>query len=125
MTRKVEEKVSRPNTRLYIKARVRLLANAGKIAAVANISINDAFAIKGIRITEGSRGLFISMPSTSFENNKGETEYREMAFPITKEARDQMTATIMAAYHQAIADVQMRAVKMNQLQEDAVEMQMM
>jgi len=39
-----------------------------KLVAVASIVLDNEFVIHGIRIINGSKGLFISMPSKKVEN---------------------------------------------------------
>ena len=65
-----------------------------KTVAFASVTINDMIAINGIQIIDGKNGLFMQMPQT--KDSKG--EYRDIAFPITKELRQQLTDTILAKY---------------------------
>ncbi len=65
-----------------------------KFKAYAQITIENEFVIKGIRIVEGSNGLFIGFPQT-----KGADEqYYDITFPITKELREYMSNTILEKY---------------------------
>ena len=47
-------------------------------------------------------GLFVSMPSYSYEDNNGETKYADYAHPISKEARDAINTKVLDAYDQAL-----------------------
>lgn len=50
--------------------RIELAERAdSKLKAKATVEINNAFAIKDIRIVEGNSGLFVAMPSR--KNNDG------------------------------------------------------
>ena len=53
--------------------------------------------ITGIRIVEGKLGLFVSMPQS--KDNDG--EYHDVAFPITKEAREEIQDAVLDAYEDA------------------------
>lgn len=70
--------------------------------AAATITIADSFAVHGISIVEGQKGLFISMPQRASER-RGETKYFEIAHPITAEFRQAMQNAVFEAYSQAQA----------------------
>ena len=38
------------------------LPDAGALKAFVDVSVNDALVIKGIRVVDGKKGLFVSMP---------------------------------------------------------------
>lgn len=65
----------------------------GNAKAVAQITINNEFAIKGIKVYEGEKGLFVSMPS-----RKIGSEYQDVVFPITAEARAQLNNAVLETY---------------------------
>lgn len=56
--------------------------------------INNVLVIHNIRLLEGNNGLFISMPNSKGRDDK----YRDIVFPITKEARDQLNNKILEEY---------------------------
>jgi stage V sporulation protein G len=62
--------------------------------AFASVTINDMIAINGIRVVEGSNGLFAAMPQA--KDNNG--DYRDIAFPVTKELRQQLNKAILDEY---------------------------
>jgi len=66
----------------------------------ASITIDEAFVITGLKVVEGKNGLFISMPS--IKNNKG--EYKDTAFPLTKELRQQIQNVVLAEFNGQTAD---------------------
>ena len=74
----------------------------GAIKAYASVNLNDEFAINGIKVMEGSKGTFISMPN--YRTSKG--EYKDICFPITKNARDGLEKAVLSAYEQAIQQFQ-------------------
>lgn len=67
------------------------------LKAFASITIDDAICITGIRIVEGKNGLFMSMPQS--KDNEG--EYHDVAFPITKEAREAIQDAVLDEYEAA------------------------
>ena len=46
------------------------LASEGRIKAFADIGINDALLIKGIRVVQGKKCLFVSMPVEQGKNER-------------------------------------------------------
>lgn len=64
---------------------VTVLKNStNKVKAYANVSLNDAVRIKGIKIIEGMNGLFVAMPS--YLNKEGQN--RRIAFFIDDFAKE-------------------------------------
>lgn len=70
--------------------------------AAATITIADSFAVHGVSIIEGQKGLFLAMPQRASEK-KGETKYFEIAHPITAEFRQAIQSAVFEAYSQAQA----------------------
>jgi len=77
-----------------IKAKV-YKSNVSWLEGTASITIDDCFVVKGIKILNGKNGLFISMPNQ--KNRSG--DYKDICFPITKEARQQIIDAIMEEYN--------------------------
>lgn len=80
------------------EVRVFMLENQeSTLKAFASITIDDAVCITGIRIVEGKNGVFMSMPQS--KDNEG--EYHDVAFPITKEAREAIQDAVLDKYDAA------------------------
>lgn len=82
------------------------------IKGTASVNINKAFAVRGIKIMEGTNGLFISMPSYKSGN-----EYKDICFPITPECRKQLNDAVLQAYEQAIIQGQSNVGKIHGMQQ--------
>lgn len=80
--------------------RVRIFEGRGKILANMNITIDDCLAVNGIKVIEGSEGRFISFPQTSYKDKHGNTQYRDIVFPCTKEARAALDRVLMKKYEE-------------------------
>lgn len=78
--------------------RVRKVATAGKMKAVASITLDGEFVVHDIRIIEGENGLFVAMPS----KRTHEGEFRDIAHPIRAETRTKIQELILNAYHASI-----------------------
>ena len=50
--------------------RMNKVENFGKLRAFFDILTGDGFTIKGLKIMEGTNGLFVSMPSTKDKDGK-------------------------------------------------------
>jgi stage V sporulation protein G len=62
--------------------------------AMVSVTLADVFCITGIKIIDGSKGLFVAMPSA--KNNKD--EWHDICYPITKEFRKVMSDSILNAF---------------------------
>jgi len=74
-----------------------------KTKALASITINEEFVVTGLKVMEGQNGLWVSMPSK--KNNKPNDKYDDnykayfdIAYPITKEAREDIQKAVLAEY---------------------------
>lgn len=84
--------------------KIHTLYPEGSCRALASVNLNGNFAIRGIKVMEGSNGLFISMPSY----RAGNGEYKDICFPCTREARNQMNEAVLDAYQQALSQGQVQ-----------------
>lgn len=64
--------------------------------AFATFTLDDSFAVTGVSIVEGKYGLFLSMPARKEE--KSDTGYKDICYPISKEARKELEDAILAEY---------------------------
>ncbi|HBR09342.1 MAG TPA: SpoVG family protein [Clostridiales bacterium] len=100
------ESAARADSRLPVDYDVRIFGVKGSGAqrASASVNINGAFAIRGVKVLESSKGLFVAMPQY-----KVGSEYKDICFPCTKESREQFNTAVMKAYEQALAQKQSQA----------------
>lgn len=69
----------------------------GKLVASANITLAGAFAVRGFRIYDGEKGLFVREPQQNYIKNG--TELSSSTFyPVTKEAREKLYGQILESY---------------------------
>ena len=90
---------------MNVKATVYINEGNNKIKANANITIDECFVVKGIRIIEGSNGLFTSMPSRKNANG----DYTDICFPITAEARQVINEEILAVYYEKLGQTEQQS----------------
>lgn len=78
---------------MKIEANV-IIGDWDKCKGLASITLDGVFVVSGLKVVEGGKGLFVSMPSR--KDSKG--EYKDICFPVTKDFRDQIIKTVLDAY---------------------------
>ena len=79
----------------------KLEASSNNVLGLCTVTFGDAFAVKNISIVESKKGgNFVSMPSfkTKTVDEEGKAIFKDIAFPITKEFREELFAKIMESY---------------------------
>ena len=76
-----------------------------KLKAFVNITFDDLFVIRGLKIIEGKDGLFVCMPSRKLEDGT----YKDIAHPITNEFRRQLETQVLDEYRRLANDPEVRA----------------
>ncbi len=74
--------------------RIHRFEGAGPLKAFVDVSIEGKFLIKGIRVVEGNKGIFVSMPQ---ERGKDGKWYEQVQF-LDDGFKRQMTETVLEAY---------------------------
>ena len=69
-----------------------------RMKAIASVLLDDEFAVHDIRIIEGTKGLFIAMPSRKTSTGG----YKDIAHPISQEVRTMFEKEILDAYEKAL-----------------------
>ena len=88
---------------MQMDVRIHSLHAGGPILADASVTLNGCFAVRGLKVVQGSNGPFVSMPSYT-----GRDGYKDICFPCTKEFRQQFQQTVLNAYQQALAQLPQR-----------------
>ena len=92
---------------MKFKAKItRIVDGNSKIKAIADVSFEGGFRVTGIKVCQGSKGLFIGMPSNSYTNSDGEKKYTDIFFPTTKESRDALTKEVLSKYKAELSQTQ-------------------
>jgi len=76
-------------------ARIHKLEGDGNLKAFVDVTIDDSFMIKGIRIVQGKKDLFVSMPKEKGKDGR----WYEILHPLTPYFRDYLSSTILDAYY--------------------------
>ena len=78
---------------LKLDVSVRVIEPVKNLMGFASVKFNDCFVVENLKIIQGSKGLFVGMPSAP----DGKGGYRETAKPITKEFREELNAAVLEA----------------------------
>lgn len=73
------------------------LPGANRIKGVAEIVLNDQLILRGLRIIEGSVGLYVGFPIDPFFNGE---DLRCIAQPITRKLREYIENCILEKYQE-------------------------
>jgi len=74
------------------------LRDDNKLKAFASITLDNCFVVRGLKIIEGGKGIFVAMPS----RRKPDGTYQDIAHPINNDTRDRMEAEIIAEYKKQV-----------------------
>ncbi|MBQ1538768.1 MAG: SpoVG family protein [Ruminococcus sp.] len=81
------------------------------VRAFASVTLDDCFAIHGLRVIKSRKGLFVNMPSNSYKDKEGNTQYSDIFHPITKSAREAVSESVLGAYRVALTQSQKAEVE--------------
>jgi len=68
----------------------------GPVKAMADIIIEGQFAVKGFRVVNGKKGLFVGAPGKQSKDGK----WYDCACPVTEEAKQLLTEAVLKAYEE-------------------------
>lgn len=79
--------------------RIRKTYTENRLRALVSITVDYDLAVHDIKVIEGPERLFVAMPSRKDENGS----FRDIAHPITPQARKQLEDAVLGAYEQYLA----------------------
>ncbi len=72
----------------------------GAVKAYASVSLDGEFVVKGIKILENERGLWVSMPGRKMRDGS----FQDVFHPTSREAREKIVNAVLKAYRETIGD---------------------
>ena len=84
---------------MKIQAKIDRLVKGGSTKAIASVTLDSWYVVKGLRVVDGKKGLFVSMPQESYMD-KGEKKYSNIFFPITNAAKMELQDAVLKDYDQ-------------------------
>jgi stage V sporulation protein G len=76
------------------------LFNRDNVRALVTLTAGAVVRISGLRVIEGKNGLFVAMPQRKKQGDK----YEDVAYPISKELRDELQKAVLASYQDAVKE---------------------
>lgn len=80
--------------------RIRKTYEDSHLKALVSVTVDGDLAVHDIKVIEGPERLFVAMPSRKDESGA----FRDIAHPITPEARRTLEDAILERYHQYLAE---------------------
>lgn len=81
-----------------------------RLRAFCNVTFDEEFVIRDMKIVDGANGLFVAMPSRKVTAGESDTDgegrsrqYRDIAHPITTSFREKLQQRILEAYEDELA----------------------
>ena len=66
-----------------------------KTKAYATVVLNDLVRVSGIKVIDGSHGLFVSFPRIKLSSG----EYRDLVSPVDQESRKYIQEQVLNSFH--------------------------
>ena len=63
------------------------MVNAGNVKAIASVSLDGMFVVKNLKVMDGKKGLFVSMPQESYPGKDGQKKYSIVIFEQVADLR--------------------------------------
>lgn len=97
--------------------RLNLLKTENAVKAIGSFSLDNAFAVRGVRVMEDKNGHnFVAFPS----REKADGSYEDIAFPLSKELYATITGAIVEEYKKQVEkQSQEQAQEQSQAQEES------
>ena len=90
---------------MKLTCRVNLIKEPkGSTKAFASLNFEEAFVVGGLRVVEGSKGLFVSMPQQKTKDKDGNDKYSDLCYPLSKKAREYIEDLILKEYKKKKAE---------------------
>ena len=70
------------------------LRDEDKLKAFANVTFDNAFVIRGLKVISGAKGFFVSMPS----RRRPDGSHQDIAHPINSDMRKIIEERVLNAY---------------------------
>lgn len=83
---------------MKIEAKIDRIFQKGNLKAIASVSLDGMFVVKGLKVMDGRKGLFVSMPQESFSGKDGQKQYSNIFFAMTNAAKTQLQDAVLDAY---------------------------
>lgn len=76
--------------------RLHKLDGDGKLKAFADVAVADLFLIRGLRVVDGKKGLFVGMPREQGKDG----QWYQTILPLSEEVRSQLNEIVLQTYQE-------------------------
>ena len=83
---------------MRIEAKIDRLIPAGKLKAIASVSLDGMFVVKNLKVMDGRKGLFVAMPQEVYSGKDGQKQYSNVFFALTNSGKTQLQDVVLDAY---------------------------
>ncbi len=95
--------------------RLRKIETEGKLRAYVSITFDDSFVVHDLRVIDGTKGMFVAMPSKRLPNG----DHKDIAHPINTEIREKIQNAVLDVYNRELEEAPQ--VKVEAKEEEAKE----
>lgn len=81
------------------EVKIYQVKESGRLKAYATFVIDNNFIVRDVKIIEGDKGLFVSMPS----RRKQDGSFRDIVHPLNSETRTMIEERIIGEYNKQVA----------------------
>jgi stage V sporulation protein G len=75
-----------------------ILRDEAKLRGFANVTFDNAFVVRGMKIISGANGYFVSMPS----RKRPDGTHQDVAHPINNQTRRMIEDAVLDAYEKEL-----------------------
>jgi len=87
--------------------RLRKIETEGKLRAYVSITFDDSFVVHDLRVIDGTKGMFVAMPSKRLPNG----DHKDIAHPINTEIREKIQNAVLDVYSRELEEAPQAKVK--------------
>lgn len=80
------------------EAKVYPSKESGRLKAYATIVFDNSFIIRDLKVIEGDKGLFVSMPS----RRRKDGTFRDIVHPLNSDMRKNIEETVILEYNKTV-----------------------
>jgi len=77
------------------------LRDEPKLKAFANITFDDSFVIRGLKIINGQKGFFVSMPS----RKRTDGSFQDVVHPVSVDLRKHIEDKVLEAFDRKMKEI--------------------
>lgn len=97
--------------------RLRKIETEGKLRAYVSITFDDSFVVHDLRVIDGTKGMFVAMPSKRLPNG----DHKDIAHPINTEIREKIQNAVLDVYNRELEEASQAKVEESKVEESKVE----